>query len=331
MHNLFNTSVWGVRVWLGALFLFGGSVLVWQDITRITALEWALRGTGCVLLATLMLDLAVRYRIRDLYDTMALLAIYALLAGLLITPATAWQDFPRTLITRVLGGQGLTGIEMFGWILVFTNARDTRLKRLLLPVVAWNGFYWGIWIRWMPVFNPTFTPVTLVDALVIAALLFGIACTLGIAAQQGARHIRAKDFQLSLVGFLLLVVLLAMLLVVRLIAGELSGGIVVACGLLIGVSWAILWFRRTDKEPMLLEAHFPAVPLPIWWLLPVGGVFVGCALFAYVLPLVGTPQINQLWLMEIGFGAVGMLWYPLVAVTLAFRGLDRQMRTNQFL
>jgi hypothetical protein len=32
--------------------------------------------------------------------------------------------------------------------------------------------------------------------------------------------------------------------------------------------------------------------------------------------------------MEIGFGAVGALWLPLVAIVVAMRGLDRQMRTN---
>jgi len=61
-------------------------------------------------------------------------------------------------------------------------------------------------------------------------------------------------------------------------------------------------------------------------LVGIAAAFLAACGLAYHLPLTGNSQINQLWLMEVGFGAVGALWYPLVAAVLAFRAVDEQMR-----
>jgi hypothetical protein len=58
-------------------------------------------------------------------------------------------------------------------------------------------------------------------------------------------------------------------------------------------------------------------------------LFVMTVVFSYQLPLVGTRAFNQLWLMEMGFGAVGTLWLPLIAAVLAVRAIDYLVRTNQ--
>lgn len=321
-------KVWGVRLWLGALLLFGASILVWFNAITQTPLDWLLQALTCVLLAVLVLDLAVRYRVRDIYDTMALIAIYALLAGLLLFPATAYDDFPRTLLTRVLGAQGLVGLEMLGLLLAMCCLNNPRMRRLLLPAVAWNGFYWGVWLRWLPVFNREVPPFSLSQALTLAAVVFAVVWLIGLVGRHAARSVQPLDFRLSLVGFLLLVAALVIVLILQALQGHLSAGPLLASALLIIVAWAILWFRRTDTEPMLFEAFFPAQPPALLWWGAIVGVFMLAFLFAYALPLVGNERINQLWLMEVGYGAVGALWFPIPAIVLAFRGIDRQMRTS---
>ena len=47
------------------------------------------------------------------------------------------------------------------------------------------------------------------------------------------------------------------------------------------------------------------------------------------MPLAGTPDYNQLWLMEIGYGVVGFSWLPVLAAVIAVRGVDRQIRTRE--
>lgn len=323
-------TVWGVRLWFGALLLFGSDVLIWTDPLALSIVDWLGRGFVCTLIAALLLDLAVRFRIRDIYDSMALIAIGALLIGLLIAPDFAHADFPRTLLTRVLGAYGLTALEMFGLMLVLCRVVDRRTQRLILPVATWNGFYLGVWLRWMPVFNPQVAPfVPLEQALLLTGGVFALSVGLWWGLRRPLRQLHPIDLRLPGVPFLLLIAALIALSLPALASGALTTGPLVASLLLISVSYAVLYFRRSPRDPMLLDAYLPAAPTNGLWLIGIAGAFLAACLFAYHLPLAGSEQINQLWLMEVGFGAVGALWYPLVAAVLAFRAVDEQMRRSE--
>ena len=323
----YSFIIWGVRLWFGALLLFGVEIIIWTDPLALPSADWLRRGLICTLIATLTLDLAVRFRIRDIYDSMALMAIPALLIGLLIAPDFAHADFPRTLLTRVLGAYGLVSLEMFGLLLVLCRLPDARTRRLVLPIAAWNGFYFGVWLRWMPVFNPQITPPTALEAaLGLTAVIFAVCGGWWLMLRRPLTRLRALDLRLSTVSFLLLLAALIALSLPPLIAEALTAGPLVASLLLIGVSYAVLYFRRSPRDPMLLEAFLPAQPTSPLWLVGIAAAFLAACGLAYHLPLTGNSQINQLWLMEVGFGAVGALWYPLVAAVLAFRAVDEQMR-----
>ncbi len=319
-----------MRLWFGALLLFGSDILIWTDPLALSIVDWLGRGFVCTLIAALLLDLAVRFRIRDIYDSMALIAIGALLIGLLIAPDFAHADFPRTLLTRVLGAYGLTALEMFGLMLVLCRVVDRRTQRLILPAAAWNGFYLGVWLRWMPVFNPQVAPfVPLEQALLLTGGMFALSVGLWWGLRRWLCQLHPIDLRLPAVPFLLLIAALIALSLPALATSALATGPLVASLLLIGVSYAVLYFRRSPHDPMLLDAYLPAAPTNSLWLVGIGGAFLVACLFAYHLPLAGSEQINQLWLMEIGFGAVGALWYPLVAAVLAFRAVDEQMRRSE--
>ncbi len=323
-------AVWLLRLSLAALLLFGSDVLLWADIQTRPIEEWLLHGIGYVLLATLLLDVCVRYRIRDVYDGMAAVAIYALIAGLLITPQVSLADFPRTLISRTLGGHNLGAAVGFGIFLVLTAGHLPRYRRVLVAGMAWTGFYWGTWMRWTPVFSPLFTQaVDLLTMFFYAAVPVAFGLLFFTLARQIKASITPADFKLSIVGGLFLLLALSLLFIVRVLQSALN---MAALGLtltLVGVCVGILWFRRNEKAPMVLTAHLPPTPLHPLWLLLSGIAFVGMTILGYSLPLVGTLEYNQLFLMELGYVGVGFLWLPILAGVIAIRGIDYQMRTRQ--
>lgn len=325
-----NWTIWGVRALFGVLLLWGADVLLWADVATRPLGEWGLRLIGSMALSTALLDVAVRYRIRDSYDSLALMGGYGLLAGALLAPQFALIDLPRTLLTRVIGGYGLVGVEMFGVLIALTGGHFKRVRWLFIGAIAWNGFYWGVWMRWMPELGGLFeaVPFEQMMAFALVYLLPIVAIWGGLRLSPRFYLLTPLDLRLGRVGWAVVLFTGFSLLIWRGIEGTLTTSGLLAIVLLLGVSWAILWFRREARGKTLLDGHFPPHPLAWGWVFSGGSVFLLMAFFAYHLPLVGTPQINQLWLMEMGFGAVGALWYPLVASVIAFRGVDTQLRKN---
>jgi hypothetical protein len=55
--------------------------------------------------------------------------------------------------------------------------------------------------------------------------------------------------------------------------------------------------------------------------------FATAVYLSYSMPLItDVAFVNQLWLMELGSVAVGILWLPIVATVIATRAMDRYMR-----
>ncbi|MDK3158990.1 hypothetical protein QPK87_20770 [Kamptonema cortianum] len=135
------------RLLLAALLVFGGEILLWQDPLSRSPLEWLMVAAGYTAIACLLLEIAARFRWREIYGLLALAGIYALLNAVLINPTLSFADFPRTLFTRVLGAQALTGALMLAaWRWLLIPPRRPPLVPLLLCAITGAG--WGIWARW---------------------------------------------------------------------------------------------------------------------------------------------------------------------------------------
>lgn len=322
-------AIWAVRLLLTALFIFASEILLWTDIVERSLLEWLLRIVGYTALSTFILDMAVRYRLRDIYDFMALFAMYGLLAALLITPHISFQNFPISLLTRVLGGHTVLGFELFGLLLVLTAGDKARYRLVMLAFAGWLGFFWGVWTRWIPVFGTLFPVVNLQTMFTYAGIVIVIAAVLyGLVVRTGTQ-LKPFDFRLSLVEWLVLLVVFLLLFVLQATRAIFTSPILLAVGALLVVSWAILWFRRDEHAPTILDCHFPLTPLSSLWIVLALLVFFAATILGFFLPLAGNEQLNQLWLMEMYFGAAGAIWLPLIAGVIAVRGIDYQMRTRQ--
>jgi hypothetical protein len=322
------SAAWGLRALLALILLFGAEVLLWNGLMVHDALDWAVRLVGYSAMSVLILDLLTRYRARDIYDVMMVLGIYALLVSLLVTPDVSLQGFPSSLLTRMLGGHGLLGLEMFGLLLALTAGNNRRYRRLLLAVAAWLGFYWGVWMRWAPELGTLFEAVPLLTMFTVLVAGYGLIVLVFVLLRRALTQLHAAELRLSTPGWLFLLLVLVVLFLAQALRGLIVTDVLSLTAFLMLVCWSVLWFRHDEKEAMLLDENLPAHPLGLGWLALVALCFCAAFVPGYGLPLVGYQQYNQLWLMEIGFGAVGALWLPLVAIVVAMRGLDRQMRTN---
>lgn len=324
---------WIIRGLLGVLLCFGSEILLWNDPTAHSVWEWCVRLIGYIALAVLVLDLAARYRIRDVYHALTLAGIYGLCAGLLITPDTALVEFPRTLISRVMGGQMLLGLEMFGLCLALTGGRSARYRRLLLGFCLWVGFYWGVWGRWSPELSDRLSAsVDLMTMLVYAApFLLTALGLLALLRRPGLGDSLTPDaMRLTPLQWMGLLAVLLGLFIMRAAQGSIAADALSAIVLLLALCIGILWSQHSDKGAALLDAHLPPAPLAWGWIAAALLIFAGAMVFAYDLPLIPIEGINQYVLMDFGFVAVGSSWLPLVAMVLGVRAIDRQSRTRPF-
>lgn len=321
-------ATWTMRLLLAASFFLGSEVLLWTGLSDSTAIDWAVRLVGYIALATLVLDLVVRFRVRDIYDMMTLITIYSLLVGLLINPQVAFADFPLTLMTRVIGGYNSIGIMTFGLFLILIAGNRRRYILNLMLIAGWLGFYWGIWMRWQPPLNELFDVVTLPEMFaIVSATIFAI-YALGLIVSRTAQNMQPDTLQLSLVELLLLVLALLVLFIWQAANEQFGFGILVGIAALIGLCLGVLWFRRDHDDPTLLERHWPVIPLAPRWSGLATVVFFGATIFSYHLPFFSFQRLDQLFIMEAYFAAAGALWLPLVAVVIAARGIDLQLRTG---
>jgi hypothetical protein len=347
------------RLFFAALLLFGGEALVWPQTGVRGPLDAVIALTGYGLLATLWLDLTVRYRVRDLFGLMIQAGFYALLAALVIHPQYSYADLPTSLMTRVMGAQALIALEMGGLLLALTGRRGGGAWLIGGAVVV--GLAWGSWLSWWPP-DQNLPPVELPLLLVV-----GIG---GLAGILALRAVTARLTQNTMVDSLKLgrgglggVVLgLLALLVIRLLQGLIDPGALLVSGLLLLLCWTILWFRGREKGATLLDGSLPtaaqmsssssepqsAAPdkdrlvhsgvspdVQNVWLgsnKPTKGVsivaailFIVVSVMAFQSPRITVAEIDQLRFIGLGFTAYGLAWLPTVSLVLGARAFMRQI------
>lgn len=319
---------WLVRLLLAAALMIGAEVLFWNDPITRAASEWLLLVPGYVALAALSLDVLVRYRVRDFWGVMTLAGVCGLVIGSVLNPATGLADVPRTLVTRVTGAYTLLSLEMIVLFLALTGARQRGLRWSVLLGSAAVGLAWGTWTRYAPgETDIAFALIPLETMLAwgagSAALLLGLyALTLRFAAALPAERLR-----LDVRMWAVVLPTLAVLVLLRLIEGTATPTSLILIAILMGLCWGILWYRRSTKKAILLEAHFPIQPLPLLWIVLAAAILFWTAVFSYSLPVIGTAEFNQLSIVVYGFTLYGLAWLPTVSLILGARAYIRQIQS----
>lgn len=322
-------GAWLLRALLAALLLFAAEFLLWNDPLGRDPLDWALRLPAYLLLAALLLDVLMRYRVRDLWGAMLALGIYAIGHAVLLNPQRAFALIPDSLLTNALGAQWTVGLEAFGlWLVLLLGGRAMREKRLLLMSAFILGFTWATWVLWLPAFNPgIFRAVNLIE--MFGGMLLGALPGLllwGIIRRRPPR-LPAAALRLTRQEAGLLVLLALALFIVNIARGLLSLGTGVAVALLLaGVFWVVLWFRGDTRKATLLDEALPMRPLGTFWLLLAILVFGLAALLGASRPLTDFFGVNQFNLIGFVFRAVGTGWMPLVAAIIGVEAFARQVQ-----
>ncbi|MBE2269195.1 MAG: hypothetical protein IAE80_13265 [Anaerolinea sp.] len=298
------------RLLLAGLLLSLSVIGFWTPIPAPTDVVGII---GFAVLSALLLDLAARFRARDLYALLTLAGMYGLLAALFIFPHTALTDVPRTLFTRALGGHTLMGLLA---LLLFFGVRASPLTLIGTSVI---GAAWGIWAKWSPVevwgaLEPTPLP-TLLIALVVGLVVAGGLSEL--ARRASASHM---DFRLSPLGWLIAGVTAAGLLLFQAAQGRIDGVTAVIVLVLAGFCAAILWFQKRVKGGTLLDS----VQAPTrGTLIRLGAALAVGAVIGWLLPRTDPDGVAILVSL---FAAYGLMWLPAVSLVLGARAFGRQAR-----
>ncbi|MEO8606845.1 MAG: hypothetical protein ABI690_03130 [Chloroflexota bacterium] len=317
-------STWLVRLLFAAMLMFGSEILVWVNPPGRVLLDWLFLIPGYILLAALVLDLAIRYRVRDLFGALVLTGIFSLLAALVLNPQYAFLDMPRTFITRVMGAHALLATEMLGLFLVLTGGSNKRARRLFFLGCLIVGLAWGIWVRLWPI-DEGYGLVDMTTMLLYGAVGIIIIGVLLAVIPARTTQLTPENLQLSRAGWGTTFLLLVGLFVLRLFLGGMDVGGVILAGILLVICWAILWFRERPKGDTFLDGHIPIQRLPSRFLAVALVIFFAAGIAAYNLPLILIQQANQLTLIGIGFTAYGLAWLPTVSLVLGMRAYSRQI------
>ena len=297
-------------------------------------IDWLLVVAGQVTLATLMLDVVVRYRMRDLYNVMVAFVGYAVLASLLVNPETTLYIFPDTLLTHVLGANATFGLMMFGLLLALTTVRKRRYHWLMLGYAVWLGFYFGVWTRWSPTLSDLpLAPVSLETALEYAV----VAVMAALLLYCGTLRLRSEEIMLtperlkmSVAEMGLVAAMVVVLLMIRALQQAVDGPALVAGILLLALSYGVLWTQQPEKGTSLMADHLPPhPPSPLWIVLSLGA-FIVMTVVGYKLSLIDIRGASQFTLMQALMVGVGFVWLPLAASVISIRAIDRYSRTSRW-
>lgn len=318
---------WLVRLLLATILFFGSEILLWVNPFGRAPLEWSLIIPAYFLLATFLIELMARYKIRDLFGLMSLAGIYGILNGLLINPASAFSDVPTTLITQAMGAHALLGLEMLVMFLALTGG--WWLRWILLGGAAVVGLAWGTWVRWTPEFVevsntlPSQETMILIGGAVIAVILVILWL-----ASRASTNLTPEGVLLTKREWSILAPLFAILIFIRLLQTVVPTAAVVIIVIILAVNAAIIWFRRETTFPSILVYHLPIRRLRVELIVLAGAILFWTALFAYNIPLLNPDGFNQLSFIVFGFNVYGLSWLPFISMVLGVRAYARQVQAR---
>ena len=127
-----RVTPWLLRGLLALLLMLAVEVLFWNDPGGRALVEWPIWLGGYLILATIALDLLVRYRVRDVWGVMVVVGIVCVLNGLFLNPQSALAEGAQSLLSRSLGAYWFISLEMMGLFLALIGGHSWNNRRPLL-------------------------------------------------------------------------------------------------------------------------------------------------------------------------------------------------------
>lgn len=314
-------AAWGMRALLAACLLLAAEAALWTFSARAPA-DWPPLALGYLALAACALDLALRWRARDLFGLLLLAGLLAAAQSAALFPQRALADLPLTLVTRTLGAYTLAAALALALGLALLGA--PRGRRWLLAAAA-AGLAWGAWTYGAPTLAADVAPASLALLLLVGAAALGlVGAARWLLARAGPR-LTAADPRLGLGDAALAAAALAWNLARASDSGALDTQRALVCAALAAYCLLLLWFQRRGGAPTPLEAALPPQP-PVWRHL--GGaaaLFLAGGAAGFLLS--GALAFDLAGLLALAFTAGGLAWLPTVSLVLgveSWRRLTRQ-------
>ncbi|MCS7072696.1 MAG: hypothetical protein NZM00_14420, partial [Anaerolinea sp.] len=308
--------IWIIRLHLAALLIFCSQAILWQidgGAPWRGALHWLLT----LPLAALLLDLAVRFRVRDLFGALLLAGLYGLLSALAVHPAYALVELPVHLATRALGAHALAALAAWGLLLWLSGVG--RGGWLLFGFPA--GVIAGLWARWQPFAGgEAVSPVMFGATLSVGLALIGL---LTAWAQRHTAGIDARALRLTPIEASATALSLG-----AAVAGWLGAGVynpltLALCAGLGALCAAALWFHKRARGAAHVDRLTQFAPRWRWLALGAASLMAGAAV-GWLLPR-GVP-VDPPALIGALLTAFGIVWLPTTALVLGLRALQRETR-----
>lgn len=318
------SRAWALRALLAALLAFASEAVLWTTAHTRPPFEWLVLALAYPALAALLLDLAARWRLRDLFGLLALAGVYGLLNAALLNPEAAFADFPRTLFTRALGGQALMGLIALAWWLRLTDPRARPFTIGYAGIALAIGLVGGFWARWSPGVFVGGDETPLLSIGVVYSLL---ALLTWVAAQRIPASDPPPDLaslRLGRAGGAFVAVTLVAVGGAQIAAGRLDGVQITTVALFALFCAGVVWFQRRKTGATLLDGRTrPASPRAMLLLHAIGGAGV---IIGALLPRGAEGDTDPLALIAVLLTAYGLVWLPMVAFVLGAREFTRLSR-----
>ncbi len=143
--------IWGLRLLLGLILLTLAELVMWQNPPARGPLDWLVLAVLYVGLASIMLDLVVRFQVNGPATLVLAGGVFGLVASAIINHS-AFDNIaagPYGLLVRGLGLQTAAGI--YGLLLFVAVMRGKQATPVQAGVAAAVGALWGIWVHWYPI------------------------------------------------------------------------------------------------------------------------------------------------------------------------------------
>lgn len=309
-------KTWSLRLIFGMALLVFSEVIMWENPTAHSLPEWAGRVVLYLALGTLIVDLAVRWQVREIAGLAMLSGLYGLLSGVLINH-DALIDLPLGLVVHALGLQ--TGAALYALLFFVTVMQGRETTRLEIAVAAAIGLLWGIWVRWYPVQPGVDWQATTIETatlwLIGGALVVGVLLALITPNFQVVREsdLTLRAWEWPLVVLPLLVALgVGLWTMTPIPVAPLFVAVVVAVLIVVA-----LLIQRVPNEPSIMAEMLFSLPNPVTFVLLGVALLVAGTLSATIIgdnpdSIIGTVTY-------ILIGAVGSLWLPVASVVIGVR------------
>ncbi len=316
-------AVWNARIVLAAWLLLGAEVLQWTAPTRALA-DWPPLVAGYLALAALALDLAQRWRARDIFGLLLLSGLTAAAGSAVLFPQRALADFPLTLVTRTMGAYALT----LALVLALALALSGTLRRPILGASAAAGVTWGVWAGGLSSLVSDAPSASLSPLLLTgAAALVVIGASRWLATRTWA-GISTDNLRLSWASGAFALGAFVWNLTRAVDSAALPPLPLAACAALAAYCALLLWFQRRGRAPTPLDRALPPVAVRWLHLAGVAALFLAGGAAGFLLSQ--TPASSALsGLLALAYAAYGLVWLPTVSLVLGVQGWRRLTRQRR--